>query len=174
MKETDIRPKKLYGKFIDLLNKEVSDKFKQARFKKINCPACESEYYTPIFRKFGFSYCECRKCSTIFVNPMPEDRHIKDYYKNSKAIKFLAEKIYQGTAQARKIKIFRPRAKIIKNLIREYRLSNYVVLDIGGGSGLLANELKRLNIKCQLIEPSECLARMCSAKHIKTHNVFLE
>jgi len=105
---------------------------------------------------------------------MPENQPIKDYYKDSKAIKFLADKIYRTTAYARKIKIFRPRAKIIKNLIHKYRLSNYLVLDIGGGSGLLAEELRRLNIKCQIIEPSKCLAKMCSAKHIETHNVFFE
>ncbi|MDD5005715.1 MAG: class I SAM-dependent methyltransferase [Candidatus Omnitrophica bacterium] len=174
MKETDIRPKKLYSEFLGLLEKEVSVRFRQVKFKKIDCPACNSTYYERVFKKFGFIYCECLKCRTIFVNPAPEDAAVKEYYRNSLAIKFLSEKIYKTTANIRKTKIFRPRAEVISNLIRKYGLSNYTVLDIGGGAGFLAQELSKFNIECQVIEPSTELAEICLSKHIKTHNVFLE
>lgn len=174
MKEIDIRPKNLYSNFLELLKKEASIEFRQVKFRKIDCPACKSKRYTQIFKRFGFIYCECQRCKTIFVNPMPDDKSIKEYYRDSQAIKFLAEKIYKTTENTRKTKIFKPRARIIRDLIRRYRLSNYVIIDIGGGSGLLADELKKFNIECQVIEPSDKLAEMCLSKHIKTHNVFFE
>ena len=79
MREKEIRPKKIFNKFLDLTTKDIKTYF-NGRKVKTKCVACGSNGKFS-FKKNNFSYCECNKCKTLFVNPRPEEKAFFEYYK---------------------------------------------------------------------------------------------
>lgn len=101
-KEKDIRPKKIFNKFLYLASLDIKKYFGKTK-KKINCVACgrKGEFS---FKKMNFSYYECRNCYTLFVNPRPKESDFLNYYTKSSSIKFLATHLYKKTEKNRKNK----------------------------------------------------------------------
>ena len=117
MKEKDIRPKKIFDKFLQLTSLDAKKYFKGLG-KKINCVACgEKGFFS--FKKQKFSYYECNKCQTLFVNPRPKIKFFEDFYKKSNSMKFLSNNLYKKTQIARQNKIFKPRASTIFKILKK-------------------------------------------------------
>ena len=131
MKEKEIRPKKIFDKFLQLTSLDIKKYFKDPG-EKINCVAC-GEKGSFSFIKQKFSYYECLKCKTLFVNPRPKMKSFENFYKK--------------TQNARQNKIFKPRANIIFKILRDKKLKNYNCVDIGGGTGIFAKEISKLTKK---------------------------
>ena len=165
MKEKDIRPKKIFDQFLHLTSLDIKKYFSKSKVK-INCVAC-GEKGKFSFKKEGFSYYECQKCKTLFVNPRPKEDSFENFYKKSSSIKFLSTNLYKKTKEARKRKIFKPRAKMIFKILKEKKIKNYNCIDIGGGTGIFAKEISKL-IKREVIviEPSPFLAEDCIKKKL--------
>ena len=173
MKERDIRPKKIFDKFLHLTSLDIKKYFSKSKVK-INCVAC-GEKGKFSFKKEGFSYYECQKCKTLFVNPRPKKDSFENFYKRSSSVKFLSTNLYKKTKEARKKKIFKPRAKMIFKILKEKKIKNYNCIDIGGGTGIFAKEISKL-IKREVIviEPSPFLAENCIKKRLTVVQKFLE
>ena len=173
MKENEIRPKRLFKKFLYLASKDVKKFFKNKNIN-INCVACKNKgKFT--FKKYNFSYCVCPKCKTLYVNPRPEENNFLNYYKKSNSIKFLADKLYKKTENARRKKIWKPKAKIILDKLKKNNIRNCSYVDIGGGYGIFAEEIsKRKKNNVLVIEPSPFMAEQCRRKKINVIQKFLE
>ena len=141
---------------------------------KIYCVACGRKGKFS-FKKEGFSYHECQKCKTLFVNPRSNEDSFKNFYKRSSSVKFLSTNLYKKTKEARKKKIFKPRAKTIFKILKEKKIKNYVCVDIGGGTGIFAKEISKL-IKKEVIviEPSSFLVEECKKEKLTVVQKFLE
>jgi 2-polyprenyl-3-methyl-5-hydroxy-6-metoxy-1,4-benzoquinol methylase len=104
---------------------------------------------------------------TLFVSPRPTEAMINSFYRDSDSSRFWAERFFPETAQARRIKIFRPRARLAARLIRKYKVPAPAVLaDVGAGFGIFLEEARRTGIFEGLIgiEPSRDLAACCRKK----------
>ena len=173
MKENEIRPKKIFNKFLDLTSKDIK-KYFNGRKVKVKCVACGSGGKFS-FKKNNFCYCECGKCKTLFVNPRPDENAFFRYYKDSSSIKYLAKTLYKKTRKKRKEKIFKPKAKIIFEVLKKKNIKNLNCVDIGGGYGIFAQEIgKFLKKKTIVIEPSTALAAECRKKKLFVVEKFLE
>ena len=86
MKERDIRPKKVFDKFLHLTSLDIKKYFSKSKVK-INCVAC-GEKGKFSFKKEGFSYYECQKCQTLFVNPRPKEDSFENFYKKSISLNY--------------------------------------------------------------------------------------
>ena len=71
MKEKEIRPKKIFNRFLNLAERDVK-KFFNGKRKKIKCVAC-NENGKFSFKKNGFVYCLCSYCKTLYVSPRPNE-----------------------------------------------------------------------------------------------------
>ena len=111
MKEKEIRPKKIFDKFLHLASQDVKKYFNKKKIK-VSCVACGRKG-TFSFKKNNFSYCVCKNCKTLFVNPRPEADAFLKYYTKSSSIKFLANTLYEKTKESRKKKNWIPKAKMI-------------------------------------------------------------
>ena len=80
MKESDIRPQKLFDELLRLNKLDVETYFNNVSMKKINCPACGSKGKFS-FIKNNFSFDECEICKTLYVSPRPDKNHFDAYYK---------------------------------------------------------------------------------------------
>lgn len=174
MKEEEIRKRNVFNKYLKLVEKDIKNFFKINNFVDINCPACNCSDFIFEFKKMGFTYVSCKKCSTLYVNPRPSFKDLKNFYTNSPSMNFWIKKFFMSVAESRRINIFRPRAEYInKNLPKK---SNGLIGDIGAGFGIFLEELSKYwpNAKLIAIEPSPEQAEICRSKGIDTQCCTLE
>ena len=172
MKEKEIRPKKLFNKFLYLASKDIKKYFKGKK-DKVKCVACKSSgKFT--FNKKNFSYYLCSKCRTLYANPRPQEKAFINYYTQSSSIKFLANTLYKKTKEARRKKIWVPKAKIIIEKLKKNKIKNSTFIDIGGGFGSFAEEISKYKKNVVVIEPSPFMAQECRKKKINVIQKFLE
>jgi hypothetical protein len=174
--EEEIRPEKVFNEYLKLTRKDVVDFFGNVEVFEINCPACDSNGIDWI-QKEGFNYQLCLKCKTIFVSPRPLNDAFNAYYTDSPSTKYWATTFYKITEAARREKLWKPKAQLIKDRIRDYESSNPIklVVDIGGGYGVFDEEIKKImDIDAIIIEPSIHLANICKDKGLHVIEKFME
>lgn len=172
MKEEKIRPRKLFDKFLQLEKKDSRRFFKRAKFFKIRCPGCLSSKTVFAFKKNGFAFEVCPKCSTLFVNPRPRANTFNLYYREGESIKFLSEHFYKKTEKARRKLVQAPKIQLVKRVIKRFypRNKNIGLVDIGSGYGTFCVEFLKSNrrkINVYGIEPSGPMAQACKSKGIR-------
>lgn len=102
-KEKEIRPKKEFLKYLELINQDVVDIFKSAAGNYfIFCPACKSEKSSFSFSKHGFPYRECSDCGTIYMTPRPNRKMLHDFFENSQGLKYWNMKLVKGSVSRKK------------------------------------------------------------------------
>lgn len=127
-------------------NKEIVDNLLEwglvsidLELKERDCPLCGEKEYKIIIEKFdktyneNFTYCECKSCQTIYLNPCPSERAINSIYSKigyySKTNK-LTEGILQKSIIQKSNRI---RTSIIQEVINLGPQNN--ILDIGCSTG---------------------------------------
>lgn len=174
MKESEIRPAEIFNKYLELAEKDVKTYFSGCRFNERNCPAC-GEKGGPEFSKKGFDYCLCPGCGTLFVNPLPEAEAFSRYYTESPSTRFWATDFYKHTEEARRKKIFVPRAKTVREIIEANNPLIRNIVDIGAGYGTFAEEIsKEGKFNAHAIEPNRDLLSVLKKKGIPAIPKFLE
>lgn len=168
MKEEDIRKRDVLNRYLDLVIEDSSRFYSdQSSFQEIDCPACGSTGYSFQFQKIGFRYVQCGSCETLFVNPRPPFHDLMRIYADSPSTRFWVNDFFLPMAEARREKIFRPRAYLIADRFPGLRSGK--LADIGAGFGLFLEEMRKLWPTADMvaIEPSSEMAKICSQKGIK-------
>jgi 2-polyprenyl-3-methyl-5-hydroxy-6-metoxy-1,4-benzoquinol methylase len=178
MKEREIRPEGLFDEFLRLAEQDVKTFFGDAGFHRIPCPACNNDDTVAAFNKKGFDYEVCPRCRTLFVNPRPDEEAFERYYREAPSVKFWATTFYRETESARRESIFKPRAKLVHDKVREFADIDGVkwLADIGAGYGIFCEEASKVfpgHMEVVAIEPSPDLAGICVKKGLKVINKFL-
>ncbi|MDF1795420.1 MAG: hypothetical protein P1U63_02655 [Coxiellaceae bacterium] len=107
------------------------------------------------------------KCKTLYVSPRPSSAQFSAFYKSSPSSEFWATKFFPAVAEARRDKIFKPRAEKLLQISNKYNFSPEVIVDVGAGYGIFLEEVKKLfpkNIELCAIEPGKELADICRKK----------
>ena len=175
MKESEIRNASVHNQYLEMVRVDALSYFDDPnRCEEVNCPACSSDQSGFEFEKFGFKYDSCPDCDTLFVNPRPKLEHLEDFYVNSLSSRFWAEEFFKPVAEARREKIFRPRAEHVAELIGGR--GEALVGDIGAGYGLFLEELSKINpdVKPVAIEPSPEMAEICRNKNLEVLELIIE
>ncbi len=173
MKENDIRPQDIFEEYLRLCKQDAATFFGDAAVTTIACPACGADG-VHTFSKDNFSYAECPACKTLFANPRPLNDFFSRYYKDAPSTRFWAEQFYKATAEARREKIWKPKARIVADILAQYGCSDAAIVDIGGGYGIFAEEIANLTTApVVVIEPSLSLSAVCRSKGLTVQNCFL-
>ena len=173
MKEHDIRPQHIFDEYLRLTEEDTRIYFQGGVCQEIRCPACGGEG-SPEFVKSGFSYVECRDCQTLYVSPRPERAAFERYYTDSPSTKYWATTFYKETETARRQKIWKPKADLIRQKLSQLPAVDEIV-DVGGGYGTFAEEISLISeCKVTIIEPSQHLAEVCRKKGFTVVEKFLE
>jgi len=174
MKEEEIRPQNIFEEYLRLAAEDAMIYFGKSKRFSISCPACHSSG-NKVFSKHGFQYEECPECQTLFVSPRPPIEDFFHYYQSSESAKYFATTFYKQTANARRLKLWRPKARLIHNILSKRGNDYYNVYDIGGGYGIFAEEYQKLTgSKVTIIEPGPDLAQICRQKGFPVIQSFLE
>lgn len=166
MREDEIRPPALMQQFTDLMRAEARSLAERAgEFERVRCVFCGAAG-TPALDRDGFSYERCEDCASLFASPRPTERLLTQWASQSEAVAFWSTHFYRQTAEARREKIFRPRA----TSILEYQQAGLVppgpLVDIGAGYGLFLEEMAAVSPVAELfgVEPDHGLAEECRRK----------
>lgn len=173
MKEHEIRPQAIFDEYLRLTEEDTRTYFQDAVCHEICCPACGGAG-SQAFIKSGFNYVECSGCQTLYVSPRPERAAFERYYTDSPSTRFWATTFYKETETARREKIWKPKAALIREKISQFTAVTDVV-DIGGGYGTFAEEISRISdYRVTIVEPSRHLAEVCRGKGFPVVEKFLE
>jgi len=168
VKEEEIRRRSAFNRYLELVAEDVKSIFAdRSCFIQVDCPACGGKNYQPQFEKLGFSYVLCLDCGTLFVNPRPPLQLLTNLYTQSRSAHFWVHEFFQPVAEARREKIFRPRAEYVRDTLPE--ISRGLVGDIGAGFGLFLEELAKFWPAARLvaIEPSSEMVEICKRKGLE-------
>lgn len=178
MRESDIRPRALFDEFLAIAKADIGTFFSEHQaFVPVDCPACAESPRAPSFIKEAFAYCECARCGTLFVSPRPTEAMIDRFYRESATSRFWADRFFPETAGARREQIFRPRARMVADLIERFGVpAPRVIADVGAGYGIFLEEMRALDVAADLvaIEPSRDLARTLRERGLRVVEKPLE
>lgn len=168
MKEEEIRPQELFNRYLAVARQDIELFFTDKRqFIEVDCPACGSDSREWAFDKLGFRYQTCNACGSLYLSPRPSAEMIDRYYQEGEAVKFWSTQFYRETAEARREKIFKPRAQLIADLIRSQLLDKRdIFVDVGSGYGIFLEEIAKLGAFQTVmgIEPAPNMAEVCRQK----------
>ena len=174
MNESEIRPQAIFDEYLRLAANDADTYFGESERIFVPCPACKQVGKTA-FVKAGFAYEHCESCLTLYVSPRPVAASFQKYYKEAPSVEFWATHFYRETAEARREKLWKPKAQKVSEILAEHAAQQSTVVDIGGGYGIFIEELQRLGHKSSIIiEPGPMLAEVCKAKGLTVIEKFLE
>jgi SAM-dependent methyltransferase len=173
MKEEDIRPKALFTEYMNLAKQDAAEYFPREGRVPIGCPACGATG-VHAFAKTGFDYEECPRCETLYVSPRPPAECFTRYYTQSSSSKYWATTFYRETADARRERIWKPKAQLVRSLLQRHGFEAATLYDIGGGYGIFAQEMRSLGLQTIVVEPAPHLAAICRQHGLATIEAFLE
>jgi len=133
------------------------------RFVTVACPACGGTDSTALYEKFAMTHWLCAGCATQFVSPRPDLQTLAKFYAQSRNYAYWAEHVFPASKQARRERIFRPRAAIAADIVRACGPIDPVLLEVGAAYGLFCDEARQTGAFGRIIaiEPTPALAQIC-------------
>jgi 2-polyprenyl-3-methyl-5-hydroxy-6-metoxy-1,4-benzoquinol methylase len=178
MKESDIRPLPVFSRYLELVRQD-GERLLESRteFVPVRCPGCGAEEGETAFEKEGFRYESCRLCASLYVSPRPTAAMLQQSYADSAAVKYWATHFFKETVEARRTKVFRPRAEAVAEMAKaDEFLQTRTFVDVGAGYGTFLEEVSRLQVFRTLvgIEPASALAAICREKGFAVLEAYIE
>jgi len=176
MEESDIRPQKLFQKYLELCAADAETYFISSQRNDLPCPACGNQDSEPVFEKSGFGYAVCRSCQTLYQNPRPLLEDFSRFYRESPSSRFWAKKFFPEVAEVRREKLFKPKVTELARLCQNENFKPMAVADVGAGFGLFLEEWRNLfpETLTIAIEPNPDLAEICRSKKLQVIENFVE
>lgn len=171
MKESEIRSKDIHQGIIELSKEDVESLILSHKDELIDvdCPGCGKNNSVFQFNKFGMGYRLCQDCNTLFLSPRPSEIFLEKIYPKMKSVKYWESEFYRQTAEPRREKIYRPRAKKVIDICRRFDIAEgKIILDVGCGYGIFLDELRKFNFFSDYLglEPASELASISRERGI--------
>ncbi len=171
LRETEIRPDHLMKDQADRFAADVARLLKHKKqFVKVPCPACGGTEARKAFEKYELDYLECQECATLYVSPRPTPEILEDFYAHSENYAYWNEFIFPASEEARRNRIFRPRAERLAEICQRHGLrKGGMLIEVGAGFGTFCEEIQKLGWfdRVVAVEPTPGLAETCRQKGLE-------
>jgi SAM-dependent methyltransferase len=170
LRETDIRPDELMAEQARRYEADVAWLLeRRERFVEVACPACDAPGHELHWRKYGLQYRRCTGCGTVYMSPRPDPGLLDEYYRSSSNYEYWNTVVFPASEDARRERIFRPRAERAVELARRHGGGAGTLVDVGAGYGTFCEEVRRLEVfdRVVALEPEPHLAKTCRAKGLE-------
>jgi SAM-dependent methyltransferase len=177
LREADIRPDELMAEQARRFAADVAWLVeRRERFVHSPCPACGAEDPAPEWTKYELTYVRCGACATVYMDPRPEPALLEEYYASSENYAYWNEVIFPDSEDARREKIFRPRAERVIEMSRRHGGRTGTLVDVGAGFGTFCEEVSKEGVFERVIalEPEPHLAETCRRKGLEVIDVPVE
>lgn len=143
---------------------------RRERWVPVSCPSCSTDDPAPFATKDTIEYQRCRNCSTVYTNPRPSESLLSEFYGQSQNYAYWNEHIFPATEQARRERIFAPRAERTMRLLEKHGVDVHTAIEVGAAFGTFCEEIRSRNIAQRIIaiEPTPALASTCRARGFET------
>lgn len=140
------------------------------RFVRVPCPACGGCDLLPAFAKHGFSYERCGGCETLLMNPRAGADLMSEFYMQSQNYAYWNKHVFPATEDARRQRIFKPRADALIELCGRYGAGTNAIMDVGAAFGTFCCEIRDRGTFDRVIalEPTPDLAATCVKRGLET------
>ena len=175
MKESDIRSAQALDTYLEMVRQDCRRLFGDAgALLPVACPACGSSRSTLQFTKDSFEYGLCEDCETLYARTRPSFSALQDFYTQSPSTRYWINDFFKPVAEARREKIFRPRAEYLRERLGSD--PGWVIGDVGAGFGLFCLELQKIwpRSRCFAIEPSLEQEEICRKAGLEVVRASLE
>jgi len=166
----DIRPDELMAGQQSAMHADIDWlRARRDEFVAVACPACGGVKNEPLYEKFGLEHCRCPACATQFVCPRPDQDTLAAFYAQSANYAYWAKHVFPASKEARRERLFKPRAALASQLARDAGLRNPVLIEVGAAYGLFCDEAARTGAFSRVIgiEPTPDLAQICRGMGIE-------
>jgi SAM-dependent methyltransferase len=170
LRETEIRPDALMTGQAEAQAADIAWLLeRRSSFVEVACPACTSSAPPPSLEKAGFTYARCPQCQTLYMVPRPPREVLAEFYATSRNYAYWNEHIFPASEEARREKIFRPRAEKLAEFVERFGTQTGTLVEVGAGFGTFCEEIKSLGLfeRVIAIEPTPDLAETCRRKGIE-------
>jgi 2-polyprenyl-3-methyl-5-hydroxy-6-metoxy-1,4-benzoquinol methylase len=170
LKECEIRPDELMQAQAERFAADVRRLLQRKDdFVDVSCPSCNSDSKHQTFQKYGMSYVTCSDCQTLYISPRPTPELLENYYATSENYAYWNKYIFPASENARREKIFRPRAERVAEICQRHNLRTDVLMEVGAGFGTFCEEVRRLGIfeRVIAVEPTPDLSETCRKKGLE-------
>ena len=168
--ENEIRPQALMSEQARRFANDIARLQKHtAQFVEVSCPACDSRSSTFEWTKYELKYVRCAECKTVFINPRPPPAVLEEYYRHSENYAYWNEFIFPASEDARREKIFKPRATRLIDICKRHGITGGTLLEIGAGFGTFGQEVTKTGFFKRFIavEPTPGLAATCRKRGLE-------
>ena len=168
--EAEIRPDDLIAESMRTYHADVERLVAQRdSFVPVSCVACGNGTSRPRWKKNGLDFVECESCATVYVSPRPTPAILEEHYRTSENYRYWTEVIFPASENARREKIFAPRAERVLEIARRYGTRTGSLVDVGAGFGTFCEEVERLRgfERVIALEPEPNLAAICRSKGLE-------
>jgi len=170
LRETEIRPHDLMAGQRAAQEADIAWLLeRKSSFVAVPCPACAADEGTPALEKDGFSYARCPQCRTMYMTPRPSPDVLVEFYATSRNYAYWNEHIFPASEEARREKIFRPRAERVAGFVERYGTGTRALVEVGAGFGTFCEEISARGLFRRVvgIEPTPDLAETCRQRGIE-------
>lgn len=145
-------------------------------YVSVACPVCNSTWADERFAKFAMTIVACHDCATRYASPRPDEATLKAFYAQSMDYSYWAKHIYPASEETRRLRLFRPRARLATDLARRHGLIGGTLLEVGAGYGIFLDEVRATGAFGRVIgvEPVPDLANRCSSMEFEMHRCAYE
>jgi SAM-dependent methyltransferase len=166
----EIRPSELLGDQATRLAADIERLLRRSgEFVDVACPACDGPNHDFALTKYELSFVTCSDCGTMYMTPRPSPDVLAEYYALSENYAYWNAVIFPASEDARREKLFRPRAERVVELHRRHGAGEGAILDVGAGFGTFGLEAQALGPWSRVIalEPTPDLARTCRERGLE-------
>ncbi len=141
------------------------------QFEAVSCPACGQADAVALYEKYGMHHVRCGACVTQYVSPRPSQPLLARFYAQSANYAYWAQHIFPASADARRVNLFRPRARHAAALMRAANVDGGTLVEVGAAFGLFCDEARATGAfdRVVAIEPTPDLAAICRDLGLETH-----
>jgi hypothetical protein len=176
-READIRPADVHAEYLRLSVDDALRLFpNHAGFTHRECPGCAADRPQRAFTKNDFTLDRCGECGTLYVNPCPTPEQLTALYVDSISARFWSQKFFPAVAEARRHRIFRPRAERVLALMDSVDPTFTKITEVGAGSSIFLQEVRsqRPALSLCAVEPGKDLANQCRENGFQVFEGFAD
>jgi len=177
LREQDIRPEALMRDKQAAVDADRAFLLERRdQWTAVPCPACDENDPLPFGEKNGFAYDRCARCAAVYTNPRPTESLLAQFYAQSENYRLWNEILFPATEDARRERIFAPRAERLSAILRSAGVTRNAAIDVGAAFGTFAAQLRdRAGFRRVVaLEPTPALAQTCRDRGFETIESPLE
>lgn len=172
--EAGIRPPELFAEYQRRVASDIAHYFPGRKRVSIPCVGCRGEGEFA-FTKSGFNFRWCPSCEVLWASPRPSAEDLNRFYSSSESARYWADVFSPAVEEVRREQLWKPKVRMLADLVTDLHVTPELVVDIGGGTGVFGEVMRgHTGWPVEVIEPGREAANQARSRGINVHECAFE